>query len=378
MIITDKKLKKQSQVKNTNLNTSLRYYNKGNLVLLSVKPNSPVCFLVGPTGSGKSQNIFNSIYELLSLEDTDTIIVYALPNKDQVNRALLAIQENVSTEQFKFVVDYVSGSFSEFLISRHDDTLSEDVDPLPKVVLTSHAYLSTRGDSCLLYQFHVDMMWLSNVKNKKLRLYIDESHIFLDSLKWSLKYQGYYEEKYGFENSSFIVPTKRKSISGLDASIKDKISLQKTLHCLSLDKEARNPKISSDKITNQTNNFVQHNFPALISNVDIYKLNEHKSSKLKDYNNKSKLKDSKPKLKSVTYLDYTYTILDNNNFTTEAFSNDIKFKFQILKPKISEAKKKVVNSMLQKVGTNNQSTSFDVVVDAFSTALKTLAKFLFK
>jgi len=119
---------------------------------------------------------------------------------------------------------------------------------LPKVILTTHAYLKKRGDSSFLDIFHLDLIWLATEHKLGLNLIVDEAHLFLDSLYWSLKIKGLYKPQYNMGGASYDIPvTNVKNLSNLDGETLQSFKKRKTKHTYYISNQSKNPTIGWDR-----------------------------------------------------------------------------------------------------------------------------------
>ena len=257
-----------------------------------------VHFVYGQTGSGKTRLLLDKIVNhLISDSNTDKIIVCGFASRHAVN----IIEESVFTllekrikldktnKVKKLLLKYVSGDTNSFLISKHYNLKNKKKDfILPRVIITTHAYFNTRGDSFALYPFQVDLFWLKHVLQLNLELYVDEAHLLFDSLPWSFKTSGFYETVRTVGDTVYERPIFRKDLTKVDDLYWENVQERNTIHTYDYVSKVRNPKILED-VRNSTSKYT---FPEI---------------------GKSKA--------SVDYLDYKYHYIPNEKFSLENFKN---------------------------------------------------------
>ena len=198
--------------------------------------------LEGVPGSGKTQYILNEAKKILNEDSSNKIIVISFPNVDFVRRAKKELIEDIPDNSL--IMEYISGKVKNPLAIQ----FAEDTNrKIPKVILTTHAYLTTRGCSFLLYQFQVDLLWLQNKNNYNVEIFIDESHLFLNSLSWSFKIYGRYEKK--LEIGGHVVEPLKNTINAenLPSDRMSNIVWKDTQHSYIMDRSSRNPEITWDR-----------------------------------------------------------------------------------------------------------------------------------
>lgn len=207
---------------------------------------SKISFVYGGTGSGKTRKIIEIAEGVLkgTIDGDNKILVIAVPSKSSANRIFQDLKQYARDS--RHLCFYVSGSTysSKTLIvqSKIDKKFKS-----PKVIVTTHAYLKKRGISFYIYSFHLDLLWLKNILNKEIHLYLDEAHLYLDSLTWSLKTQGIYYDsmELGGDSIKKVVPSIR-NIKKSDHSLFSNYYLSNTRHVFVIDKYSRNPEIKWD------------------------------------------------------------------------------------------------------------------------------------
>ena len=119
----------------------------------------------------------------------------------------------------------------------------------PRVILTTHAYFKKRGESIFIYAFHLYLIWLTFEYKVSIHLIVDETHLFLDSLNWSLKLGGLYKSQMSMGGSPFMVPvTHVKNLANLDDDTLNTFQQSKTKHIFYLDNHySKNPIIGWDR-----------------------------------------------------------------------------------------------------------------------------------
>lgn len=112
--------------------------------------------------------------------ENNNVIVVALPNKDLIDSFHKEITKNHRSIA-KFIVKYISGKPEiNRLLRNHNNKKEEQL--VPKVIITTHAYLKNRGHSNSSYPMMLDLYYLKTVQQVTLHLFVNEGHLFLDSL----------------------------------------------------------------------------------------------------------------------------------------------------------------------------------------------------
>ena len=130
---------------------------------MDVKFDTNVHFIYGQTGSGKTLNLVNRAVEhLTGNPESNKVIVCCFANMgavehgyEQILKKSIEIQGDDKTKYIKKrLVTYTSGSKKSFILGHyHKEKMKGKDFIIPRVIITTHAYLQLRGDSFVLYQF---------------------------------------------------------------------------------------------------------------------------------------------------------------------------------------------------------------------------------
>ena len=217
--------------------------------------NKKVKFILGSTGSGKTRKMVEIAREtLLGKNKENNIILIAVHNKDTATAIYNDLKKDA--KHIRHLCLYIaSNSYTKKTLITQ--STKDKKFKVPRVILTTHAYLKKRGDSTFLYAFHLDLLW---IKKKEpdifIKLYIDEAHLYLDSLTWSLKIQGMYyiQTDLGFERIERPLPKSGYNRENVDAT------LQTVRHIYHTCKDSKNPRIMWDRgvLRGQTTHMLEH------------------------------------------------------------------------------------------------------------------------
>ena len=126
-----------------------------------------VNFVYGQTGSGKTHRIREIILgHLKDKKKQNKIIVCALGNLRSAESTHFEIRKEVNksfdkkraAEIISQMNLYISGSKEPFMLDTYSRLKSVGKKfTFPRVIITTHAYLNTRGHSFVLYAFQVDL-----------------------------------------------------------------------------------------------------------------------------------------------------------------------------------------------------------------------------
>ena len=272
-----------------------------------------VTFISGQTGAGKTHFVIEKLVKHLknlNSQSQSKIIVYALPNKDFVYRVEQDLKNKLSEEyNSNLVLKYVAGEKTTFILNdylihkmKKETGLKTDKEfVFPAVILTTHAYLKTRGDSQLLYSFQTDLMWLRKEQKMDLELYVDEGHLFFDGLSWNYKIYGKYEKQSDYGGSIIEKPVFRRDLSTLSPLASHEIQGRVVKHIYTYDRNSRNPKIMWDVTLKEGQSAFE--FPDFRKNKPVF----------------------------VKYLNFEYILIENPQFSFDLIK---KIKCKIIMPKI--------------------------------------------
>lgn len=257
-------------------------------------------FLGGKTGSGKTHLVINNIIDIIKNEKSDEILVFALPNLCMVDYVYKKLDDQLAPRHLKFVFRYISNISKKNTLAY---SIAQEKATIPKIILTTQAYLHKRGDSQLVYPFIVDLLWLKNITNKKLLLYCDECQVFFNSLIWSIKISGLIESRVDIGNV-----IKRYHVSRFESWKNEagKYSTENTTYTYGWDFTTKNPQfsvLSENSIKNENNCFEPKTFI------------EQNLTNFKQYG-KGPLKTG-----LGSNFDMIYTILKNENFSYDKVLN---------------------------------------------------------
>jgi Rad3-related DNA helicase len=111
-------------------------------------------FIHGPTGSGKTLEIIKQAIKHLNDPNSKGVIIIAMSSREMAQFVYNDIKNE--TDSDGKILLYISGYKSAINGLIINSTFNET--EIPKVIITTHGYIKTRGYTPILYNFHLDLL----------------------------------------------------------------------------------------------------------------------------------------------------------------------------------------------------------------------------
>ena len=117
-----------------------------------IQDKTVISLISGKTGSGKTYSMLEEAVKYLK-EEIKGGLVISMHSREAAYVIYSMIQEKVETQKNPKLILYISGSIPK----NRPLCLSKKEETYPKVIITTHAYLNTRGDSDFSYPLILDI-----------------------------------------------------------------------------------------------------------------------------------------------------------------------------------------------------------------------------